>query len=210
MFKAPVAGAVKTRLARDIGVVGATSFYRRASTAILARLAACPHWETVLAPAGIGHPRVAGWPAHLRRVLQVRADLGTRMQRLLEIGPPGPVIVIGSDIPGIMPAHIRKAFRLLLARDVVLGPAEDGGYWLVGYRRSPRLPSPFAGVRWSSSETLADTCANLSGWRVALADTLSDVDAGADLRRQGAIVGRRVPPLRRIRPSAPCMEGATT
>lgn len=196
MVKAPVAGAVKTRLARDIGVVGATAFYRRASAATIARLAAAPQWETVLAPANQGHARVPGWPRQLRRVLQVRSDLGTRMQRLLEAGLPGPVIVVGSDIPGITPAHIRKAFRLLGAHDAALGPAEDGGFWLVGYRRRPRLPSPFAAVRWSSAETLGDTLANLKGWRVAIADTLGDVDTIADLRRQGSTAGRRVPSSR--------------
>ena len=196
MVKEPVAGRVKTRLARDVGVANATAFYRRASAATIARLAAAPHWETVLAPADPTQGRVPVWPKHLRRVLQVRADLGTRMQRLLEVGPPGPVIVVGSDIPGIAPVHIRKAFRLLGRHDAVLAPAEDGGFWLVGYRRSRRLPCPFAGVRWSSSQTLADTCVNLSRWRVARADTLSDVDTATDLQRQRAIIGRRVPPLR--------------
>ena len=199
MVKAPVAGGVKTRLARDIGPVAATAFYRHASATVIARLAVAPQWETVLAPAGYGQPRVPGWPVRLARVVQARADLGTRMQRLLEVGAPGPVVVIGSDIPGVTPAHIRKAFRLLGAHDAVFGPAEDGGFWLVGYRRRPRLPGPFAGVRWSSAETLQDTLQNLKGWRVAMADTLGDVDAVADLRRRGSTAGRRVPPLRPAR-----------
>ncbi|WP_425283593.1 DUF2064 domain-containing protein [Methyloceanibacter stevinii] len=51
--------------------------------------------------------------------------------------PPGPVVLVGSDIPRISRAHIAEAFRLLGNADAVFGPAQDGGYWLVGFKRSP-------------------------------------------------------------------------
>ena len=54
--------------------------------------------------------------------------------------PPGPVVVIGSDIPGITARHIAEAFRLLGRHAFVFGPARDGGYWLVGARRRPAGP----------------------------------------------------------------------
>ncbi len=98
--------------------------------------------------------------------------------------PPGPVVIVGSDIPDIAPNHIAKAFRALGDNDAVFGPATDGGYWLVGLRRRPRFLDPFAGVRWSSVHALADTLANLAGRRVAFVDLLSDVDDGDSLRRQ--------------------------
>jgi hypothetical protein len=114
------------------------------------------------------------------------------MQRLFKRLPPGPILIIGSDIPSIRPAHIAEAFRLLGGADAVLGPAHDGGYWLVGLRRTPRLATPFARVRWSGPHALSDTLANLKGRRVALAARLSDVDTAEDLRRQRARIGRLI------------------
>jgi glycosyltransferase A (GT-A) superfamily protein (DUF2064 family) len=105
------------------------------------------------------------------------------MQRLMDCAPPGPVVIIGTDIPDIARAHIAAAFRLLGRHDAVLGPAEDGGYWLVGLRRCPRILRPFGGVRWSSAHALGDTLGNLRGRSVALLPTLRDVDTAADLER---------------------------
>jgi glycosyltransferase A (GT-A) superfamily protein (DUF2064 family) len=126
------------------------------------------------------------WPDRKRIALlpQGRGDLGRRMQRLFARLPPGPAIIVGSDIPAIRPAHIAQAFRLLGAADAVFGQAPDGGYWLMGLKRTPKALRPFAGVRWSSSHALADTLANLGGRRVAFAATLSDVDTKTDLSRE--------------------------
>ena len=107
---------------------------------------------------------------------QCSGDLGQRMRRLFAGLPPGPAIIIGSDIPAIEGEHIAHAFRLLGSNDAVLGPATDGGYWLIGLKRTPSLLAPFAKVRWSSPHALADTLANLKGKSVAFAATLSDVD----------------------------------
>jgi glycosyltransferase A (GT-A) superfamily protein (DUF2064 family) len=89
-------------------------------------------------------------------------------------------VLIGSDIPGITAADIAAAFRALGRADAVFGPAEDGGYWLVGFgpRRPPR---PFATVRWSTEHALADTLANCRRHRVLLLRRLRDVDSAADL-----------------------------
>ena len=76
-------------------------------------------------------------------------------------------MIIGSDIPGIEAVHVARAFRALGAADWVIGPAGDGGYWLIGARRRPRLVLPFARVRWGGAEARADTLANLAGQRVA-------------------------------------------
>ena len=81
-------------------------------------------------------------------------------------------------------AHIAKAFRLLGRHDLVFGPAEDGGFWLVGARRSPRLPPLFGTVRWSGPHALADALANLPRRvSVGFAARLDDVDDAAALRR---------------------------
>ncbi len=97
--------------------------------------------------------------------------------------PPGPVIIVGSDIPGIRPTHIADGFRALGHHDAVFGPARDGGYWLVGLKRRPCFVDPFPGVRWSTRHALKDTLANLAGRRIARLDTLDDIDDGAALRR---------------------------
>jgi hypothetical protein len=194
MAKAPVAGRVKTRIARELGTATAVRYARHSAAALLQRVAADPRWCTTLAVA----PDVAAhgpfWPRRVRAGPQGPGDLGTRMQRLFDRTPPGPAVIVGTDVPRIGRAHIAAAFRLLGRHDAVLGPAEDGGYWLVGLRRRPRPLRPFGGVRWSTAHALADTLANLRrlSAAVALLPTMFDVDTAADLARCGAYFGRRV------------------
>ena len=83
----------------------------------------------------------------------------------------------------------------------MLGPALDGGYWLIGLKRCcPRVLRPFAAVRWSSAYALADTVANLDGKRVAFAATLSDVDTAEDFRRERASAERLHPADQNVAP----------
>ena len=176
MMKAPRIGAVKRRLARQIGAVAAWRVYRAMAADLCRRLGADRRWTTIVS---LTPDRASGLPQACRAlpaVPQGRGDLGARMQRILDCAPPGPVLVIGSDIPAITPAHIARAFRALKRADVVFGPAADGGYWLVGARRVPRKPRLFEGVRWSHRQTLADTLKNARGLKVGLVDTLRDVD----------------------------------
>ncbi len=175
MAKVPVAGAVKSRLAREVGVAEATRFYRVTLARTLRRLGRDPRWRTLLAVAP--DPAVAfPWPEGAPAIPQGRGDLGQRMQRVMDRLPPGPAIIVGSDIPGLEVGHVARAFALLGRNDAVFGPAEDGGYWLVGLRRRPRVPAIFGGVRWSTAHALADTLANCRGLDVGFADTLADVD----------------------------------
>jgi len=102
-----------------------------------------------------------------------------------------------SDSPQIEPRHIWSAFDALGRNDAAIGPAPDGGYWLIGMKRFPRVERPFSSVRWSSPDTLADTLANLAGKKVALLETLTDVDDATSLADLGGQSGRRVPPARR-------------
>ncbi|MFC3612217.1 TIGR04282 family arsenosugar biosynthesis glycosyltransferase [Lutimaribacter marinistellae] len=181
MVKEPRPGRVKTRLARDIGTTAAAWWFRHQTRALLRRLRD-PRWQIVLAVA----PDRAGlasraWPAGLPRRAQGQGDLGTRMARQLRAAAPGRACVIGADIPGITRAHIARAFAALGTHDLVFGPAHDGGYWLVG-GHPQRLPRGlFANVRWSTHHALADTIASAPAARVALTDTLADIDTAADL-----------------------------
>jgi uncharacterized protein len=192
MAKAPVAGGVKTRLAREVGVAEATRFARHGAAALLARVGPDQRWQTILAVAP--DKAVAGrfWPHHVPRIPQGSGDVGIRMHRVVERLPPGPTIIVGTDIPGITRDHIAQAFRLLGRHDAVFGPAADGGYWLVGLKRRPHLLRIFANVRWSSPHALADTLVNLRGRAVGLVETLSDVDDAKDLAAHAGRFGRRV------------------
>lgn len=182
MLKEPRAGRVKTRLGQDIGMTSAAWWFRHQTASLLRRIQN-PYWQTVLAVA----PDHAGltsraWPAHLPRIPQGRGDLGDRMGRVFDTLPPGPICVIGGDIPDVTQGRIRRAFDQLGQHDAVFGPAPDGGYWLIGLKRqSPSPTTMFQGVRWSSQYALCDTVATLPDCKIGYADTLRDVDTAADL-----------------------------
>lgn len=189
MVKRPAAGAVKTRLARDIGHVAATRFYRVTSRNIVRRLSADVRWTTKLAvtPGNVVNP--SDWSflgdGNFRNnfIAQGNGNLGDRMQRIFNLSFPGPVAIIGTDIPEIMPAHIENAFRILKQKDAVIGPAGDGGYWLIGLRRVPRILKVFNGVMWSSKTTFDDTIRNLEDCDVGICTMLNDVDELEDYQR---------------------------
>lgn len=121
------------------------------------------------------------WPARIPRIPQGQGDVGQRMARLLRSLAPGPVVIVGADIPSVTPRHIASAFEALGGAASVVGPAKDGGYWLVGLRHGGRVPAGlFDNVRWSSADALADTIPTLPA-PVARIATLRDVDTAADL-----------------------------
>lgn len=185
LAKEPRPGRVKTRLAQTVGPVAAARWYRRTLDGLLRRLAHDPRWRCVLAVAPDASRMSPVWPPDVARIPQGRGDLGDRMRRALAARPPGPAVLIGADIPGVAPHHIARAFSLLGRHDAVLGPAEDGGYWLVGLRRGGQATPAgiFRGVRWSGPHALADTVASLAPLRVGMADRLADVDTAEDLAR---------------------------
>ena len=155
--KPPRLGRVKRRLAADIGIMEALRFYRRNLAATLRMLGRDPRWQCWLfLDRGGGR-----WPRNLPRRLQARGDLGMRMETALRALPQGSIVLIGSDIPGVCRSDIRHAFRSLGRSDVVFGPAEDGGFWLVGLTNSRVAPDLFKDVRWSTEHALADCIRNL-------------------------------------------------
>jgi rSAM/selenodomain-associated transferase 1 len=183
--KEPRPGRVKTRLAAGIGPVGAAWWFRHQSARLIRDLAGDRRWRTVLAVTpdreGLGS-RV--WPASLPRWPQGQGDLGARMARAFRAMPPGPVLIVGADIPGLRRAHVAEGFRLLGRHDAVLGPATDGGYWMVGLSRGGRAAPPglFRNVRWSTPHALADTLASLAPLDTGFGPVLADADDPADLR----------------------------
>ena len=179
--KAPVAGAVKTRLVPRLGADGAARLQRRL---IRAALAAASGVARVELHATRSHAwlRALGVPVRVQR----GADLGERMFRALR----GPlrrhraVVLIGSDAPELKRDDIQRALRLLRgAADVVLAPAEDGGYALIGARRIRE--SVFGATEWGGPRGLAQALGNLerSGLRYRCLRTVWDVDRPQDLDR---------------------------
>lgn len=181
MVKEPRAGRVKTRLGREIGMTTAAWWFRHQVDALLRRVRD-PRWHIVLAVAPDGARKSSAWPADLPRIGQGRGGLGARMLRALKTTGPGPVVLIGGDIPGVSRAEIAKAFQALKGHDVVFGPAPDGGFWLVGVSNGHAVPARlFSGARFSTEHALSDSMASVAGLRLASASTLRDVDTAADL-----------------------------
>ncbi|MBK9115332.1 MAG: TIGR04282 family arsenosugar biosynthesis glycosyltransferase [Betaproteobacteria bacterium] len=188
--KSPVPGRVKTRLAATIGDGPAAAVYRELTAATLAHAGAARRAGVVCsvelwcAPdPDSAYFRQRAAAAGATRHRQAGADLGARMAHAITdaLARHAAVLLIGTDCPLLDAAYLARASALLAGHDAVLGPAEDGGYVLVGATR----PLPFAGVRWSSPHALADTEASFAraglAWRTA--PTLWDVDAPADLAR---------------------------
>ena len=183
--RAPAYGSGKRRLARDIGDLAALRFERLMLTRLLRRLGRDRRWRLRIAVTpDRARYRQRVWPRGIPVVPQGAGDLGERMRRALGGCPPGPAVLVGTDIPALAPSHIAAAFHLLGRHDVVFGPAADGGFWLVGARRSPRLLPLFGKVRWSSAHALEDALANLPhGVSAGFAATLEDVDGREAYRR---------------------------
>ncbi len=188
----PLPGQAKTRLARGTDASTAIAVY----TALLEHTietARATGIEVMISLAGEPTP---GWAAGLgvRFEVQGRGDLGTRMagcfDRRFSKGLDR-VVIIGSDNAHLQTGHIRSAFSALDGDPVVIGPAEDGGYWLVG-QRAPGVDI-FTEVPWSSPMTLATTRERLRelGIRWSEIETLPDIDTVEDLR--SAIKDPRVP-----------------
>jgi rSAM/selenodomain-associated transferase 1 len=186
LAKAPIPGLAKTRLIPALGAEGAAALQARLTERALATASA----------AGIGPVTLWGAPDERHATfaaLRVRfgvslapqpdGDLGARMLAAL-VAANGPALVIGTDCPALTESHLGEAAGALRdGSDVVLFPAEDGGYVLIGMR----MPQPglFSGMRWGTSDVMDETRRRLTqlglSWREPV--TLWDVDVTADLTR---------------------------
>jgi len=176
--KAPLMGRAKTRLAADIGIVHAQRLYR-AMTAKVLRGAQSPKWTTELAVTPqVWLGRVPEW-AGTAQYAQISGSLSPRLMQAFSLR--GPTIVIGTDCPQILRADIEQAFKALRSHSAVFGPADDGGFWLMGLS-GPAKTNTFDNVRWSTVHALSDVEANISG-KVHYLRTLTDIDNADDLRQ---------------------------
>lgn len=188
--KAPIAGAVKTRLAQATSA----DFAAQAAAAFLAdtlqRFGNVPatHW---LVHAPDEWPAELPVPAEWRLRPQGAGDLGERMRRFVDAQQLAPghapgaqypkIVILGADSPTLPVEYVLQAFERLSAHDVVLGPATDGGYYLLGLAR--RCPQIFENISWGTSSVLQQTIARLEPeLSLALLPPWYDIDMLDDWR----------------------------
>ncbi|HKB74784.1 MAG TPA: TIGR04282 family arsenosugar biosynthesis glycosyltransferase [Burkholderiales bacterium] len=187
--RAPEPGKVKTRLIPALSAAGAAELHRRLvrhslGAATGARLGPVELW---CAP-DTGDPFFRECERRLGVSLsaQGEGDLGARMQRAFEsaLARAGRAILVGSDIPALSAQYLRDADQALVrGNKVVLGPAEDGGYVLIGLSRCD--PELFRDIPWGGPEVMAETRRRIASlaWRSRELPVLWDVDRPEDLGR---------------------------
>lgn len=195
--KWPEAGKVKTRLAKHIGDAAALAVHCQLLRQVWAQLKDYDQadfelwWDQQLVDSQLQtflheHPDLVAEQTQYQR----GSGLGERMLYALESGLEqyDKVIIVGSDCPSVTPSYVQQAFDSLQSADLVLGPAEDGGYVLIGAHRrcKNRLSSILmAEIPWGMAQVLAKTCAaaQRQDLAVSLLDMAWDVDELADYQR---------------------------
>jgi rSAM/selenodomain-associated transferase 1 len=194
-LKAPRPGTVKTRLGREIGMTAAVAAYRELAEQQLQRIPAGFRTEVHYAPRGSRAEMRAWLGSKVNFRAQCGGDLGARLRQAFTHGFARGyrrIMAIGSDCPELDATCLRQADTLLEQTDVVLGPATDGGYYLIGLRRvAPRL---FADIAWSTETVCATTLtrAQECGLTHALLAEKDDID---DLASALPVRDRRVHPV---------------
>lgn len=187
--KAPLPGHAKTRLAPALGMAGAAQLAARMLAHTLGEALAAGIGPVELcaspAPDDAAWARLrADWP-QLAWTDQGKGDLGARMaqaaRRGLEGVGGGPVLLIGADCPALDRTRLAAAAAALASHDMVMHPAHDGGYVLLGLRQF--APQLFTNMAWSTATVAAETLRRAAGlgWRVAQLASLADIDTPADL-----------------------------
>lgn len=192
MARWPAPGRCKRRLSVGIGRDSAARVQAALAghaVAVARQAAGQLDLDVVLASSGIGARASDRWARQLGcdgALIQGRGGLGLRLQRQVQRAFAAGVqrlVLIGSDLPDLHCRDLQEAFAALEEVPVVLGPAHDGGYWLIGLNRP--CPALFCGVPWGGSTVLASTealaTARALGWRRLRPQ--ADLDHPADLER---------------------------
>ena len=184
LVKAPRPGFVKTRLADTIGSEAAAEAYSALVESLLTRLSRVSGVELKFTPTDARDEIQAwlqpGWPATPQRDGDLSDRLIGAFADAFQAGT-SRVVVIGSDCPYVSPEDLDSALHQLETHDVVIGPATDGGYWLIGLKEPHE--SLFHDIRWSTESVLTETLdiAKREGLSVFQLRSLSDIDTVKDL-----------------------------
>jgi rSAM/selenodomain-associated transferase 1 len=185
----PEPGTTKTRLAKYLGEEGVVVLQKKLTEHTLsqARLVMqIRQVEPIVYFTGGSHALMQDWlGTDLRFLEQGKGDLGQRLQLACAAAfnqSSKRVVIIGTDCPGLQAHHLVQAFDALDHKDIILGPATDGGYYLVGMKKNNR--ALFTRIHWGTGTVLADTikAGEKLGLSIELLDILSDVDRPKDLR----------------------------
>lgn len=184
----PELGKVKTRLAKSVGDQKALEVYiylLKHSAEIASQVNAEKQvWYTN----SIEKNDV--WDDEIfKKFKQIDGDLGEKMKHAFSSNFDNyfkKVVIIGTDLPDIDTDTIEKAYQLLDTNDVVIGPAEDGGYYLLGMNRF--IPEVFNDVEWSTPKVLNQTLGKLKHKSVALLDKKNDIDYEEDALRHETLI----------------------
>ncbi|MEL7354140.1 MAG: TIGR04282 family arsenosugar biosynthesis glycosyltransferase [Cyanobacteria bacterium P01_A01_bin.116] len=210
----PQAGRTKTRLIPALGAAGAADLQQQMSEYLLRRIARPEQWQLQIHFTGAGLAAMERWlGVGWDYQKQVEGDLGDRIKSAFQTAfqvasqtasraghsaiqsaiAPKRVIAIGADCPDISAQHIQQAFDALVDSEVVVGPASDGGYYLIGLRQSPhqsasspvnrQLENLFGDIDWSTPRVFQQTQAKIQqlGLSLAQLEVLSDIDRPEDL-----------------------------
>lgn len=173
----PTPGRAKTRLIPALGAAGAADLHRRLTESTVATVRAAG-LRLEIRSTGADPGAFRNWLGDdLAVVDQGEGDLGDRLARA---AGDVPVLLVGADVPGLRPGHLVAAAAALAHNPAVIGPAADGGYWLLGL--AVPMPQLFVGVMWGTGSVLATTLARLPA-RTPRLETLSDLDTPDDLAR---------------------------
>jgi rSAM/selenodomain-associated transferase 1 len=182
----PEPGKAKTRLIPALGAAGAAVLHRRLTEHTVA-VARASRLQIEVRTTGASQSTFAEWLGNdVSLVDQGDGDLGDRLRRA---APPYPVLFIGADLPDLQTEYLIDAARLLATERVVLGPAEDGGYWALGLAEP--CESLFDDMPWGTDQVLTKTLARLADADIvpALLPTLADLDRPEDLSRWPELTG---------------------
>lgn len=185
----PELGKVKTRLAQDLGPDEALRVYRKllehtrkvAQSVLVDRFLFYSNFID----------REDSWPEpDFKKFLQSNGDLGDRMLRAFELGLSQckKAVIVGSDCPGLTPQILQTAFEQLEEHDFVIGPAMDGGYYLIGMKKITR--ELFQDMTWSTERVFQETTERMKamGSKYYVLPTLSDIDYAEDWKKYGPLI----------------------
>ena len=187
-IKAPVRGQVKSRLAAVIGDETALELYKNFILDIIDTVKKTGYPFSICYYPPDAGAEVSSWLAGQYRTMpQQGGDLGERMENaFIRCFSEGfeRAVLIGSDLPDLTPAVLLEAMASLAENDVVIGPASDGGYYLIGFRKHTLMPRVFRGISWSTKTVFQETMAILQNSALSIHQSpkWNDVDTIEDLR----------------------------
>lgn len=183
----PQPGRTKTRLISALGAEGAAQLQQEMAEYLLGKLRHSG-WHIRVYFTGALSTQMQDWLGQdFVYCAQAEGDLGMRLGRAFEqefAAGTQRIVAVGADCPGLNAQHVCHAFHQLASKDVVLGPARDGGYYLIGLRQGNCFHQGlFQGIDWSTSRVFQQTQIKAQQLNLSLAEleTLSDVDRPQDL-----------------------------